>query len=552
MAQTILDIDVSKSIETNLAELKIELRPVILLLGDFDSSLTVQVHSICDRVIAPLAADPGALLVDNGRRSGCAAVAGQVAAEQDKAPPHLGIVPFGTQSSDIDTNHRVLLRLPADWSDESKFMAQIVEHLARNETGSKPVVVVLFGSADKKLLVRCARRAWPLVIVTGTGGVTDQIYKAITPSADGTKAPAATDADLREIAETATIYSFALDGNSDDLSRLIRAQTDKHPETVQETLAEAWSRFAELDQAALTRQKEFRSLEFAIIGLGVVTSLLAVLSKSIPWPFSSAVDFMHTYVRPGGLGILLILAPIVMSIVTAYNSHFRDGNKWVLFRGAAETLKREIFRFQARAGGYSDEACVQISRESKLAAKVKEITASLEQSEANKTSLAPASKPNLLPEAFLSPDQYVGSRLHDQMDFLVKKTAKLSTQLRTLLTYTYLAGGTATFIAAVAPNYSVWVALPTAVAAALTTKLQAEQVENSLTQYNQTLASLRNIEIWWKALTPWEKSRQTNIDLLVDETEKTLEAETAGWVQKMQTTLDKLTEKESDPASDRG
>ena len=147
MAQTILDIDVSKSIETNLAELKLELRPIILLLGDFDSSLTVHVHSVCDRVIVPLAVDLGALLVDNGRRSGCAAVAGQVVVEQDKAPPPLGIVPFGTQSNDIDTNHRLLLRLPADWSDESKFTAQIVEHLARNETGSKPVVVVLFGNA---------------------------------------------------------------------------------------------------------------------------------------------------------------------------------------------------------------------------------------------------------------------------------------------------------------------------------------------------------------------------------------------------------------------
>jgi hypothetical protein len=56
-------------------------------------------------------------------------------------------------------------------------------------------------------------------------------------------------------------------------------------------------------------------------------------------------------------------------------------------------------------------------------------------------------------------------------------------------------------------------------------------------------------------LTSWEKTRRKNIDLLVDQTEKALERETAGWVQQMQSTLDKLTEKENgseqQPSSDR-
>jgi len=69
-------------------------------------------------------------------------------------------------------------------------------------------------------------------------------------------------------------------------------------------------------------------------------------------------------------------------------------------------------------------------------------------------------------------------------------------------------------------------------------------VETSLVQYNQALASLRNIETWWKALSGWEKTRRNNIDVLVDQTERTLESETAGWVQQMQSALDKLTEKE--------
>jgi hypothetical protein len=90
--------------------------------------------------------------------------------------------------------------------------------------------------------------------------------------------------------------------------------------------------------------------------------------------------------------------------------------------------------------------------------------------------------------------------------------------------------------------------MATAIVTAFTTKLQADQTETSLIQYNQTLAALRNIEAWWKALSPWEKTRPANRDLLVDQTEQTMETETAGWVQQMQSALDKLTEKESQQA----
>ena len=89
--------------------------------------------------------------------------------------------------------------------------------------------------------------------------------------------------------------------------------------------------------------------------------------------------------------------------------------------------------------------------------------------------------------------------------------------------------------------------MATAAVTGLTTKLQIDQVEATLVQYNQTLTSLKNIETWWTALSRWEKGRRNNIDLLVDQTEKTLESETAGWVHQMQSALDKLTEKE--PAS---
>jgi len=62
------------------------------------------------------------------------------------------------------------------------------------------------------------------------------------------------------------------------------------------------------------------------------------------------------------LHILVLVTPVAISIVGAYNSHFREGNKWILLRGAAEAMKREIFRFRTQAGAYGDQQCLGISR----------------------------------------------------------------------------------------------------------------------------------------------------------------------------------------------
>jgi hypothetical protein len=240
--------------------------------------------------------------------------------------------------------------------------------------------------------------------------------------------------------------------------------------------------------------------------------------------------------------VLIVLTPITISILVAANSRFREGNKWILLRASAEAIKREIFRYRMRAGAYSNEQCLQVSRESKLAAKLTDISSALVQSEVNQTSVPSAVDTDPRHLTFLSPDDYLNDRIDDQISYFVAKTASLSTQLKKIQVWIYIAGGAGTALAAF--HGDVWVALTTAVAATLTTRLETDQVGYSLIQYNQALTGLRNIASWWKALSQWEKGRRRNIDLLVEQTETTLEGELAGWAQQMQSALDKLTEKE--------
>jgi hypothetical protein len=539
MPQNIVDVDPSKPIATTVKELGLSPRPLLILLGDFDANLDSQIRAICSRVIAPLALSPGALILDDAKSAGCAALMGQAGLEQDQMPPLLGIVPNDRAVTDIDPNHSLILRFPAAWSDTAKFTFRIADELVSDAAVTGRVIAVLFGGgeAEENAVIRCVRRGWPVLVLKGSGGLADRIMTAITPLPDKSMPPTPTDPGLREIVESAStlVYPSSLDAGMDDLKRLLMARIEPHPETATNTLHMAWARFDELDQAALQKQKWFRRLELALIVLAVIAALLAILTAATGVPVAVR--------NAAWLHILVILTPILISIIGAYNSHFRDGNKWILLRGSAEAIKREIFRFRAQAGAYSDQQCLQTSRESKLAARIKDITSSLEQSEVNKTNLEP---PNLQQSAerdsFLTPDQYITVRIQDQVDYFVFKTRKLSAQLTLMQVTIYLIGGAGTFLAAI--HLDVWVALATAVVTAFSTKLQADQVENSLVQYNQSLASLRNVKAWWNALSPWEKDRRTNIDLLVEQSERTLESETAGWVQQMQSTLDKLTEKE--------
>jgi hypothetical protein len=314
-----------------------------------------------------------------------------------------------------------------------------------------------------------------------------------------------------------------------------------------DTLIDSWKRYDDLDEAAIKKQNVFTNLQWTILGLGIIATLLAIArsGNALPPFLTQLVPSQYVSAFQGLTRVLIVLTPITISILVAVSSRFREGNKWILLRASSEAIKREIFRYRMQAGAYSNDQCLQTSRESKLAAKLKDISSALSQSEVNRTSLPVVVKNDPTRLTFLIPDDYLKDRIDDQIHYFVTKTASLSKRLKAAQVWIYIAGGAGTFLAAF--HGDVWVALTIAVAAVLTTRLETDQVENTLVQYNQALTGLRNIASWWKALSQWEKGRRSNIDLLVEQTEKTLEGELAGWVQQMQTALDKLTEREQAP-----
>jgi hypothetical protein len=561
----VVSIEVRASDTPESAAAKFSRKPdaIVLLFGSFDAKVALQVRSVLGRALIPIAILSNAAILDDGSSEGMAGLLGQAARQVENLPLLLGI--FRPDRPGPDLNHSEVLLLPPEWTDASQMSFLIAVELAKSKIeGEKPVIAVLAGGGeeDKLMALRCARHGWPLLVMQGAGGIGDMLVAALAPlSADGTKPTPLTDPELQEIVESASIYSFPLTASTDDMKRALVGPIQKPGDV----LVDAWNRFEVLDEAAKVKQALFRSTQLWILSLTVAVTLLAIvaeLSKSphhirLPW----IGDFDVSRLK-GSLHLVMIVVPITISMLVGFNARFREGNKWILLRAAAEAIKREIYRYRTRSGLYSEPQCRQTLASTRLAANIKDITANLVQTEVNRTGLprvhqnigskesVEVGKESAVPQGttvermkFLNPEEYLHDRVDDQIDYFVDKTDRLSRQLKRLQIFIVTAGGLGTFLAAIGGE--VWVALTTAVATALTNKLEIEQVENSLVQYNMALTNLRNVESWWKGLSPWERTRQKNLDLLVDQAETSLEHETSGWVQQMQSTLDKLTEKES-------
>jgi len=154
--------------------------------------------------------------------------------------------------------------------------------------------------------------------------------------------------------------------------------------------------------------------------------------------------------------------------------------------------------------------------------------------------------------SFLTPERYIELRLEDQLNYYSNRTPKLERQIKHMQIAILVAGGVGTLLAAVGAQ--LWVALTTALATALTTSLALRQLDETLVRYNQSATDLANVRDWWTKLSPAAKRNSKNIDQLVEVTEKVLETELSGWVQRMEDALAQLKaeeEKSEDSGSDK-
>jgi hypothetical protein len=196
--------------------------------------------------IAPTAAEVGAWIMDGGTRAGVMAMIGRAVAEQKHRPPLVGIVPEGRvayphapagrtrgEKARLEPHHsHFVLVEGSEWGDETTTMYGLAKELAQHV----PVVTVLIngGSLAKQEVLQSVQLGWPLVIITGSGRLADEIAAGWREQRLGSSAPrravhradtpglAGADQDLTEIINAGEIHLFAHEGAAANLRALLK------------------------------------------------------------------------------------------------------------------------------------------------------------------------------------------------------------------------------------------------------------------------------------------------------------------------------------------
>ena len=535
-----------------------EPRPVLLVIGgaeSLDPAIAAQLERLLDRGAIRAADDAGATLLGGGTASGVMAVLGRASAASDATVELVGVAPGGKvtypgddrqvpdAATQLEPNHtHFILANSTAWGGETSLLFDVLEVLSRD----RPRAAILAGGGPIALEeARIATQMGvPMVALTGTGGIADDLAtRARSPRR------VVSDDALSRIASEADLTILPVGSDPGDLeavvARLLRAD---------ETLAEAWRQQRLMSGAAARQQRGFRRMQLSLLMLGLLLTFLVVTKAVLD--AAGVLDDEPRLDR--GLYFVILVLPITIAGLAAAAGRMRPGGRWILLRGTSEALKREIFRYRARAGIYSHEQTRKMSRQVKLAEAIGSAMGALMRTDVNLLALDdgadrrndPGSRPPDQPAddqlTPLTPAGYIKHRVDPQIAWYRRKAAEHERSARWLRGLAIVFGGVGTLLAAI--GLDIWVAVTTALVGVFATILEAWQLETTVSLYNQAATDLLAIRTRWFALPPAEQDRQRSIDRLVERSERIIRAEHVGWVQEMQ---DAMTQLRLEQASDR-
>jgi hypothetical protein len=537
-------------------------RPVIVVIGGATGLDTKSAASAATalRGVAPgvvsAAANSGAAIVDGGTDAGLMAIMGSALAAAGVDVPLLGVAPAGRVllpgqrlgsgevaetdgAVELQRNHSHFILADAnEWGGETPLLIESAAALAGG--AQVAVVVAAGGRVTQAEVAAAAARGWPIFVIGGTGGVAQRLAAAATrrrrPWQRRTlRSLVGPGADVRVV--------DAAGGASGELARVLGWQLTPAP-----TLKLAWQRFCVLDREASRLRRVFERTQVAIIALGVLVTLLAVL-RTVSHDSLVSADNAPPYgeVIDGVLHWSVLSLPVLASALIAMSNRFANGRRWILVRSAAEEVKREIFTYRTRCSYYSGAATQRRkdarTAEQLLARRVATAERRLLTGEARLGAFGLGNE-NSPPDGLAAGDdglsrldggRYIEIRTSDQLRYFQARTATLTRRLRGLQTVAILVAGSATVLAAA--GLEAWVGLATVLAAGVMAYLGYAQIEPKLMSYNVTALELSAAAADWSASPVHE---QVQLERLVTVVETSLAAERSGWLRHMSDSLEDL------------
>jgi hypothetical protein len=550
----------------------------------FNPRLKNRLTDLISRGVAQAAAECDAILIDEGTSTGVSEIVGQGVADRGRKTKLIGVLPQKKATSadiaitddqkDLDANHTHFV---LNEQDQPAWQAETMCHLAEVASGNKDWIVTILAGGELEgtaldLALQTVRRGWQLIVIEGSGSLADEIIRlkkealAIerrggsvwrrlnsSTSANHLAGLRETNPRLYEIISDAKILIIEPTLDAIQLRNLIKGLFTHPPK--ENVLWIAWQRFAEFDLNSSRHRKQWHRLKSIPLILAVVSTLLVLIYEAKPvgetgqpiiWE-TGYQGFMASLASLHGYSLLdllfrfaIILLPITASIILGFETRLKLGSKYILLRGAAESVKRGIYSFrvlQNRDGNDSQQLLPY--SEQGLSSHLGKLSKILLDSDVNEAAFTPYEgriPPNMFgAEAYddgfspLDPETYVKIRVGDQLKFYTLRTNQYEKRIRRLQFSILIFGGLGSFLAAISAQY--WLPLTAAIVSSATAFLEYQQLEQILTKYNLTKASLETARSNWLALPESERHDDKNVQKLVRDVEAILESENQGWVQ---------------------
>jgi ABC-type multidrug transport system fused ATPase/permease subunit len=514
--------------------------------------------------VAQAAEAAGAAMVDGGTSAGVMKLTGQARARRQHALDVLiGVAPKGLvtypggqvqQGVPLDENHSHFILADSDeWGGETRLLMTVAQDLA-GDGGHVAVVLAGGESGAKAEIMEATRRGWPIFVLAGTGDLADRLSEKwrlyqtrrrrwdirflpgrLRYRRQPTPPSNIEDADLREIVIKADIRIVGRKTEPGQFARQITWELREEP-----LLKDAWHRFATYDYLAARLRSMFTRFQRVILLLGVLGTLLALINDQVKTPV------LHWTV---------VVVPILVSVLIAVASRRAMGERWVMLRAAAESIKAEIYRYRTRCQAWADDEAKLAEARKQLVEQVNLTEKQLMQTEVSSGPVTPYAG-QLPPVMYgaeadddgLSPlgsERYLRIRVGDQLGYFHKSIRNLSRR-RNVLQFIAIAAGAAGAILAAA-NKEIWIGLTSGASAAALAYLSTLQVDNSIVTYNQTASKLEALQRGWRLLGSADRTREA-FENLVAGCEAALATELTGWVHQMKEALETLRENQKKDA----
>jgi hypothetical protein len=370
------------------------------------------------------------------------------------------------------------------------------------------------------------RGGWAVATVTDSGGAADDLVKAVARQQDSRWG------DLRE----ADVEQLPSDPASARRQLCWRLHDD-------ELLKSAWSAYAAYDDASNQLKRDatrmrgvFGAATFVLLGL--VT--LLVQAAVFRWISQDGkhLDQLHNHLGRSIIAWLLpaaraavVALPVAIAVAVALAGFSASYKKWRAVRAAAETLKREIYRY--RAGVTLSNSAAGPRLAAMLSAVDDEALRGEVALSERPTALVRRRPHNVDPDEIdpLNSKIYLKRRVEQQLLWFQRTSLARTKRERYVVATAALAAALATVLAGT--KFAAWVALLVLTASAFSIARERRQTREEVQGYDRAVADVNAARMRWLQRPTESRVEAANLTELVEDVEDAFERESLTWSEVM-------------------